>query len=375
MTSYTEVVRVVQEELFPSVESMLLVTLLLIASVFLAAWAIRGLERPLERRVGDGLSEAIQASLLTLWIALVTIALTVVWNVTVILDLLVDAILINRAYAVLYLVTAAILVTTYLLIRLVNRSIDELDDAGAITRHQSEVAYHVADAGIFLAGIGLILTIWGVNLTNLILGAGVLSAVLGLAAQKTFSAMIAGFVLLFARPFVVGDWIAVHSDGGERTGVVEDVTILNTKVQTFRDQHVLIPNDEVTSNQLINYSRNDRLRIDIEVGVDYESDLERAQAALREGLADVDLAQETPSPQVVTKRFDDSAIVIELRFWIENPSMRRSWKARTEAMEGIKESFDREGIVIPFSQHVHSFRNGEQLLDGDTAKETSSEVN
>jgi len=375
MTLYSESVWIVQGEPFPSVESKLFVTLLLIVSVFLGAWAIRRLDYPLKARVGEGLSEAIQASLLTLWIGTVTVALTVVWNVTVILDLLVDAVLVNRAYAVLYLVTAAIFVTTYLLIRLVNRSIDELDDAGAITRHQSEVAYHVADAGIFLAGIGLVLTIWGVNLTNLILGAGVLSAVLGLAAQKTFSAMIAGFVLLFARPFVVGDWIAVHSDGEERTGIVEDVTILNTKVQTFRDQHVLIPNDEVTSNQLINYSRNDRLRIDIEVGVDYDSDLERARAALRDGLADVDLAQETPSPEVVTKRFDDSAIVLELRFWIENPSMRRSWKARTEAMEGVKESFDREGVVIPFSQHVHSFRDGERSLDDEATKEASSEVN
>ncbi len=375
MTLYSESVWIVQGEPFPSVEWKLFVTLLLIVSVFLGAWAIRRLDYPLKARVGEGLSEAIQASLLTLWIGTVTVALTVVWNVTVILDLLVDAVLVNRAYAVLYLVTAAIFVTTYLLIRLVNRSIDELDDAGAITRHQSEVAYHVADAGIFLAGIGLVLTIWGVNLTNLILGAGVLSAVLGLAAQKTFSAMIAGFVLLFARPFVVGDWIAVHSDGEERTGIVEDVTILNTKVQTFRDQHVLIPNDEVTSNQLINYSRNDRLRIDIEVGVDYDSDLERARAALRDGLADVDLAQETPSPEVVTKRFDDSAIVLELRFWIENPSMRRSWKARTEAMEGVKESFDREGVVIPFSQHVHSFRDGERSLDDEATKEASSEVN
>jgi len=375
MTLQSGFVRAVQEVLLPTAELKLLATLLLIASVFLAAWAIRSLDRPLRDRVGEGLSEAIQASLLTLWIAFVTVVLTVVWNVTVILDLLVDAVLVNRAYAVLYLVTAAIFVTAYLLIRLVNRSVDELDEAGAITRHQSEVAYHVADAGIFLAAFGVVLTIWGVNLTNLILGAGVLSAVLGLAAQKTFSAMIAGFVLLFARPFVVGDWIAVHSDGEERTGIVDDVTVLNTKVQTFRDQHVLIPNDEVTSNQMINYSRNDRLRIDIEVGVDYDSDLERARAALRDGLFDVDLAQETPSPQVVTKRFDDSAIVLELRFWIENPSMRRSWKARTEAMEGIKESFDREGVVIPFSQHVHSFRDGEQSLEEEAAKETGSDVN
>jgi small conductance mechanosensitive channel len=372
MTLHSEFVGTVPEELLPTVELKLLVTLLLIVSVFLAALAIRSFDRPLRGRVGESLAEAAQALLLTLWIALVTVALTVVWNVTVILDLLVDAVLVNRAYAVLYLVTVAILVTAYLLIRLVNRSVDELDDAGAITRHQSEVAYHVADAGIFLAAFGIVLTIWGVNLTNLILGAGVLSAVLGLAAQKTFSAMIAGFVLLFARPFVVGDWIAVHSDGEERTGVVEDVTILNTKVQTFRDQHVLVPNDEVTSNQLINYSRNDRLRIDIEVGVDYESDLERARAALRDGLADVDLAQETPSPQVVTKRFDDSAVVLELRFWIENPSMRRSWKARTAAMEGVKESFEREGIVIPFSQHVHSFRDTGSSPE-ESSKETGSE--
>lgn len=92
---------------------------------------------------------------------------------------------------------------------------------------------------------------------------------------------------------------------------MKDVT--NTKIQTFSDEHVLISNDEITSSQLTNYSRNDQLWVNVEVGVDYETDLKLAGNAIVEAAEDVEMIKSNPSPQVVTKEFGDSAIVLELR--------------------------------------------------------------
>jgi hypothetical protein len=183
----------------------------------------------------------------------------------------------------------------------------------------------------------------------------------GLAARETLAAMIAGFVLLFSRPFRVGDWIAVDMDDEEnRSGIVTDVTIFNTKIQTFSDEYVLIPNDEITSSQLKNLSRNDQLRVEVEVGVDYTADIEHARDVMVDAVSDLESIKSSPNPKAVAKRFGDSSIVLELRIWIGDPTMRRKWRAQTDAIEAIKAAFDREGITIPYPQRVHAPRDGEE---------------
>lgn len=191
-------------------------------------------------------------------------------------------------------------------------------------------------------------------------GAGVATAVLGLAAQRTVAAIIAGFFLLFTRPFRVGDWIEVVDDGEETaSGIVEDVTISHTKILTFNDEHLLVPNDQVTSNRLTNYTRNQRLRIDVEVGLDYETDLDVAREVAVSATRDVDLVSSVRDPKTVLDRFGDSEIALEVQFWIDEPSRRRALRARTAVITAIKQAFDREGITIPFPLRTHDTRAGE----------------
>lgn len=321
--------------------------------VFLALAAVTYLVnragRPLKERYSSRLTEALQAGVVAVCIVFAVYSLTVIWRVTAAIGLVADALLIDRWTAVRALLVVTVVVVAYLLIRLLNRSIDRLsEEHDAITDHQSEVAYHVADVGVFVAAAFVVLALWGVRLGDLFLGAGVLGAVIGLAAREPIGAMTAGFVLLFSRPFRVGDWIEVE----EYEGVVRDVTIVNTKIRTFDDEHVLIPNDEITSNPLVNRSRNNRLRIDIEVGVDYETDLDHAMEVAEEAMNGLDELRSVPSPRVVLREFADSGIVLEARFWIDKPSARGEWEARTAVIRAVKEAFDREGISIPFPQRT-----------------------
>lgn len=348
--------------IFDTFELRILASVALVLSLFVAYKFVRLLDEPLQERYGSNASEAVRTLILASWIMFVAWRVTIVWDIAFFLELIEEALLVDRWTAIRQVVTVAFVISAYLVIRLVNRSFDRLEAEGAITKHQNEVAYHLADATIVIGTGTVLLTLWGINLTNVILGAGVISAVFGLAAQKTVAGAITGFLLLFTRPFRVGDWIGVVTDhGDEREGIVDDVTLLHTKIRTFNDEHVLIPNDEITASSLTNYSRNDRLRIDIEIGVDYDTDLDHARELVQKTAESTEHVINAPTPKVVIKHLGDSAIVLELQFWIEKPSRRLSWRAQTEVLQAVIEVFDEHGIEIPYPQRVHDTRQEDGL--------------
>jgi small-conductance mechanosensitive channel len=249
--------------------------------------------------------------------------------------------------------------------------------ADRVTKHQEEVMLRVGQVVLFVTVGASIMTLWGVNLSGLLVGAGFLGIVVGLAARQTLGSLIAGFVLMFSRPFTVGDWIEV---GGEQ-GIVTDITIMNTRLQNFDGETVVMPNDRVNDQSLTNRSANGRLRLRTEVGIDYEADPDQAEAVALEAIEAVDIVEDAPAPKVVPKEFGDSAIVLELRYWIEHPSPPRKWRAVSGVVTGVKEAFDEADITVPFPQRELSAREGSgatirdgQLSDGQSAPETDGET-
>ena len=112
----------------------------------------------------------------------------------------------------------------------------------------------------------------------------------------------------------------------------------------------MIPNDVIASGTVTNRSKRGRLRLEVEVGVDYGTDVDRAAALAKAAIDEVDEAMTAPAPRVVGKSFGDSAVVLGVRFWIDTPSARRYWNARTAAISVIKETFEDEDIKIPYPQ-------------------------
>ena len=355
-----------QETYLASLEMQLLATVVLVVVVALLGFgAASRFQDVVRRRSGTQLAEASSVLLLGAVVVGGVYAFSVIWHVTFVLEYTLRTMAIDRWLAAQQLVTGAIVLTAYLAIRFVNRSIDKLSQTRAITRHQSEVAYHVSDVAIVALAAAMVLTLWGIDLTNIFIGAGAITAIVALTARETLTAMLAGFILLFSRPFHVGDWIEIN----ETTGIVTDVTIFSTKIQTFDDKHVLVPNDEVTNSQLTNYSQNDQLRIAVDVGIDYDDDPEHARSVIADAVSDLESIKNAPNPQVIGKRFDDSAIVLECRAWIADPTMRRKHDAQTDVMDAIVAAFDREGIEIPYPQRVHAAREDGFRIDGRRAPE------
>ena len=236
------------------------------------------------------------------------------------------------------------------------------------TKHQEEIAFRVLQIVIFGAVSLAALTMWGVDLSGMLVGAGFLGIVVGIAAQQTLGSLLAGFVLMFSRPFEIGDWVQI----GEEEGIVTDITIVNTRMENFDGEFVVLPNDMVSNSTIINRTKKGRLRLTVEVGIDYEADPERAQEVAVEALSAVDQLLSVPRPVAVTSYFADSAIVLELRFWIGKPSARRRAKARSAAVRAVKEAYAREDIKIPFPQRElmgRSEAGGFRLRDSGTSDE------
>ncbi len=271
---------------------------------------------------------------------------TTAWNALATFQ--VQAEMLVRAFlTVMFLV--GVYVGTGVIHRAVSRFVKRTE---GISDHQAEITYRIIQISVYVIALVVVLNLWGIKLGGLLIGAGFAGIVLGMAARQTLGAVIAGLVLMFSRPFEIGDWVKI----GDKDGIVTDITIVNTRLQTFDGEYVMLPNDLVGSDEVVNRSRKGRLRIHVEVGIDYTADVDEAMELAKEAMNDVDDILTVPRPQVVLKEFGDSAIVLDLRFWIDKPSARRMWRAQTAVISAVKSAFDEAGVKIPFPQREVSGR-------------------
>jgi small-conductance mechanosensitive channel len=249
-------------------------------------------------------------------------------------------------------------------------------ESASISQHQQEVILRITQLTVYTSAVLAVVGLFTDNVGSLLVGAGFLGIVIGMAARQTLGAILAGFVLMFSRPFEVGDWVEI----GDHEGTVTEISIMSTRLRSFDGEVITMPNDDVRAGSIVDRSRRNRLRIEVEVGVDYDTDVERAAGVVEEAVAEVEDVAEMPEPNAVTKRFDDSAVVLGLRYWIRNPSMRKRWRTQTAAMNAMKGALEDAGIVIPFPQQTLSARaedaSGPQLdasVEGLAAARDGSE--
>lgn len=366
-------------ERYSTVPARLLVSLLTFAGFALLSW---GANR-LRRYGGDELRGAITDLVASLVVAIGLLAATAIvvgvwgqaWTVAFAFERAnVDATTLGRI-----ILTVGLLAGTFVFVRFVHHLMqDFLSGHDAVSEHQLEVTYRITQVVVYILAGLVVLGFWRVDLSGLLIGAGVLGIVLGMAAQETLASIFAGFVLMFSRPFEIGDWVRIGEDettGSE--GIVSDITIISTRIQTVDGEYAIIPNDEVSKRTVINYSRKGRLRLRVSVGVDYDTDLDRAQATIHETIRGLEEIIRVPTPQVVVTEFGDSAIVLEVRFWIDKPSSRRRWRAKQAVIKAITDAFDREGIKIPYPQRELSGRaetGGFRIADERRATEPAPQA-
>lgn len=271
----------------------------------------------------------------------------VVWGYVGVAVAAVEAIVGTIPLFVRVLVTVSLVAATLVGIDVLEDRVDAYAErSDALNQHQQGVVFRVLQVSVLVAAAIASLTVWGVNLGGLLVGAGFLGIVIGTAARTTIGSLIAGFVLMFARPFEIGDWVAV----GDDEGTVTDITIINTRIRNPRGEEIVIPNENVLNATVTNRTSLDRLRLSVDVGVDYDADVEAAEAVVDDALQDVSHVLANPTPQVVPTALGDSAVVLECRFWIEHPSPAKRAMATAAVVRSVKAALDDAGIKIPYPQ-------------------------
>jgi len=192
----------------------------------------------------------------------------------------------------------------------------------------------------------------GIDLTGLAVIVGFLSVGIGFGLQNITSNFVAGVILLLERPIKVGDRIMV----GNQEGDVVEINMRSTTIRTLNNVAVIVPNSEFVSSKLENWSYGDEtVRVDVNVGVSYESDLETVIRSLREVAAEHPEVLKNPAPDVLHTGFGDSAWNMRLRIWLEDS--QRHLEVHSEINCAIVRKFQQHGIEIPFPQrdlHVRS---------------------
>lgn len=338
------------------------VTVLLLTGLAAVWLLVEGAVDRLRERVSGLAAETTETVAFTVLVGLTTWALVVVWDAGGQITRTFETVTDESRVGADIVVSVLLVSTAYGVTRVVRRVLDRSRVVDVTTAHRRQVVYHVVQVTVYVVGGLLVLAVWGVNLGNLLLGAGVLGVVVGLAARETLGAVIAGFILLFARPFTVGDWVVI----ADREGTVENITIFNTRLRTVDGEQVTIPNDRVASQEVVNRTREGRLRETVEVGVDYETDVDEAIAVAERAMRETDGVLATPAPRAVGKGFGDSAVVLELRFWVGDPTADRVWRARTAVVTAVKEAFAEAGVEIPFPQRTLGTRDADRPVPPTT---------
>lgn len=191
----------------------------------------------------------------------------------------------------------------------------------------------------------------GINLSGLAVIFGLLSVGIGFGLQNVTSNFVAGLILLFERPIKVGDRVTV----GDVEGDVMEINIRSTAVRSLNNIAIIVPNSEFVSSKVINWSHGDpKIRLDINVGVSYSSDLDTVLRALKEVALENPEVLDDPEPDVHLLEFGDSAWIMKLRVWIRDP--KRHPVVRSDLNCAIVHKFEENGIQIPFPQRDLHFR-------------------
>jgi potassium-dependent mechanosensitive channel len=257
--------------------------------------------------------------------------------------------------------TALIIFFTYIIVRLGRHILQTklLDRSGLEVGLRSSIV----TISIYMAwGLGILAALYalGVSGTSLTVAFGALSIGLGFGLQNIFNNFMSGIIMLFERPIQVGDAVEINGIWGD----VKKINFRSTVVQTYDNASLIIPNSDFISNQVTNWSfRDRRLRIKIDVGVAYGSDIELVRKTLLEVADTTPNVLKYPHPEVLFTEFADSSLNFVLRVWTDIDNML---KAGTAIRFEIDRLFRERGVEIPFPQRDLHMRTATAAAHSNT---------
>lgn len=204
--------------------------------------------------------------------------------------------------------------------------------------------------GLFIIFIVVALNTVGLKTTSIAAVIGAATLAIGLSLQNNLSNLGSGVMILMTKPFSISDTVEI----GGVLGVVQNVSIFNTKLKTFDNKVIYMPNSKITSSEIINYSAEKIRRLDLLIGIDYQSNIKLAKEILEKLANEDERVLKEPAYFIGVFELGDSSINITFRIWV---SVDNFLNVRCDMLEKIKSEFDKHNIVIPFPQMDITIKN------------------
>ncbi|MFQ6804167.1 MAG: mechanosensitive ion channel family protein [Lachnospiraceae bacterium] len=185
----------------------------------------------------------------------------------------------------------------------------------------------------------------GVDRTSIATVLASAGVAVSLALKDGLSNFASGLIIMFLRPFSVGDYIIEHGENNE--GTVEKIELYYTTLATTDSRRVVIPNSLLTGNCITNVTAADKRRLEIKVGISYDSNLQKAKDILRELIQEDPELMDQEESQIYVDSLGESSVVLGLKSWVKTEEF---WNTKWRMNERIKEAFDANGIQIPYPQ-------------------------
>lgn len=193
----------------------------------------------------------------------------------------------------------------------------------------------------------------GIPMTSFVALIGAAGLAVGLALQGSLSNLAGGVLIIFLRPFKVGDFI----EGNGHSGTVRDIGLFYTHLNTPDNRSVVIPNSGLSNSSLINYSEHSERRVDFEFGVSYDSNIKDVKRVIRSVIDKNEMIMQEPEPFIRLANHGASSLDFKVRVWVKAEDY---WEVFFTTQEEVKEAFDQAGIEIPYPHMVVQTQSLEQ---------------
>lgn len=201
------------------------------------------------------------------------------------------------------------------------------------------IAYAALLAVVVLAALEQL----GVNTTSALAILGAAGLAVGLALKDSLASFAAGVMLIIFRPFKLGDFI----EAGGTTGVVEEIRIFHTVLKSGDNREITMPNAQIYSGTIVNFSARETRRIDLVIGIGYDDNIKQARDLLQQILDADTTVLKDPAATIMLLELGESSVDFAVRPWVKSGDY---WTTRAALLETIKTTFDKQGISFPYPQ-------------------------
>lgn len=247
--------------------------------------------------------------------------------------------------------TLVILVACLVAVRLVMALTRRLTGRSKMDERVRRYILGGVKAVLYLVTILIVAQSLGIPVTSLIALVSVFGLAVSLAIQDVLSNVAGGMVILFSKPFTIGDYVET-SDG---EGTVAEISLTHTKLDTYGGQRVMLPNKAVVAGKIINYSARGIRRVDHAITASYDDATEAVRAACLRAVSRTPHVLEDPAPAAVLTAYKESAVEYHVRFWAD---IDHFWDAYSFSLEEIRRCFAEDGLTMTYNHlNVHIVEN------------------